>query len=164
MTDALATAESVRWAVSRLSTRLRAEQPGDAALTRLSASLLANLRHGGAATVTGLAEVEGLAPQSLTRTLHTLESQGRISRERDEFDRRAQRITLTEAGRAALDEHVAAGNRWLAQTLASVLTPAECRVLDVAAELLMTVAAHDDPSGRARRAHRRVGGLPAPPL
>ena len=128
MTDALAAAESVRWAVSRLSTRLRAEQPGTAALTRLAASLLANLRHGGAATLTGLAETEGLAPQ------------------------------------AALDEHVAAGNQWLAQALASVLTPAERRVLDVAAELLMAVSAHEDPSVRTRPARPRAGEPAAAPL
>lgn len=155
----------MRWAVARLSTRLRAEQPGPGDLTRLATSVMVNLRHGGPATVTRLAEIEGLQPQSLTRTLQTLENQGRISRERDENDGRAQRIRLTDAGRAALDEHVAAGNEWLARTLASTLTPAECRVLDVAAELLMTVAAHDDDvSGPARRAGVQVDDSAAPPL
>lgn len=158
MTDATATAESVRWAVSRLSTRLRAEQAGSDALSRPAASVLANLRHAGPTTVTGLAEAEGLQPQSLTRTLHALESAGRVRRDPDASDGRAQRITITDAGRDALDEHVRAGNRWLARTLMGVLTPAEIRVLDVAAELVTMVADHDDPAGRPRRAR-----FPAPP-
>ena len=164
MADTAATAESVRWAVSRLSTRLRAHQPGTGSLTRLATSLLANLRHGGPTTISGLAEIEGLQPQSLTRTLQTLEQEGRIRRERDPTDGRAQRVVLTDAGRDALNEHVAAGNRWLAQALDDELTPAECRVLAVAAELLMTVAEHDDPSSRARAARGRRGEYPAAPL
>jgi DNA-binding MarR family transcriptional regulator len=144
-------AESVRWAVSRLASRLRAEQPGsERPLTRLAASVLANLRHSGPMTVTALAAIEGLQPQSLTRVLHALEHEGRLVREPDERDRRAQRIVITEDGRAALKEHVRDGNRWLAQALQETLTPAERDVLRVAAGLLLQLAEHQpspDPSG-----------------
>lgn len=154
-------AESVRWAVSRLASRLRAEQPGsEQPLTRLAASVLANLRHSGALTVTALAAIEGLQPQSLTRVLHALEHEGRVVREPDERDRRAQRIVITENGHAALKEHVRDGNRWLAQALQEALTPAERDVLRIAARLLQHVAEHHD--GPHRTVQAATGA--APPL
>lgn len=143
MTEATQTAESVRWAVSRLSSRLRAEQPGEGrSLSRLAASVLANLRHSGPLTVGALAAIEGLRPQSLTRVLNALEAEGRVARRPDEHDRRAQRIAITEPGREALREHVRDGNRWLASALGEALTPAEREVVRVAAGLLLQVAEH----------------------
>ncbi len=141
-------AESVRLAVSRLASRLRAQQSGDArALTRLGASVLANLRHSGPLTVTALAAIEGLQPQSLTRVLNALEDDGRVSRSPDQTDRRAQRISITETGRAALRDHVRDGNRWLAEALAESLTPAEREIVRVAADLLIQVADSGKPPG-----------------
>jgi DNA-binding MarR family transcriptional regulator len=134
-------AESVRWGVSRLASRLRAEQPGSGrALTRLAASILANLRHGGALTPSELAAIEGLQVQSLTRALNELEEQGRIRRSRSEVDARRQNIAITEAGREALREHVRDGNAWLAEALRQTLSPAERGVLRIAAGLLEQVA------------------------
>ncbi|MER6666319.1 MarR family transcriptional regulator [Amycolatopsis japonica] len=143
MSDATQTAESVRWAVSRLSSRLRAEQPGeDRSLSRLAASVLANLRHSGPSTVSALAAIEGLRPQSLTRVLNALETEGRVARRPDEHDRRAQRIAITDDGREALRAHVRDGNRWLAGALGETLTPAEREIVRVAAGLLLQVAEH----------------------
>ncbi|MFC3455502.1 MarR family winged helix-turn-helix transcriptional regulator [Amycolatopsis speibonae] len=157
MSDATQAAESVRWAVSRLSSRLRAEQPGeDRSLGRLAASVLANLRHSGPLTVSALAAIEGLQPQSLTRVLNALEAEGRVARRPDEHDRRAQRIVLTEAGHAALRGHVRDGNRWLARAMDEALTPAEQEIVRVAAGLLLQVAGHN--AGDER------GSGAAPPL
>ncbi|MCO1574712.1 MarR family transcriptional regulator [Crossiella sp. SN42] len=157
MSDAATAADTVRWAVSRLSSRLRAQQSDEASsLTRVGASVLANLRHSGPLTVTALAAIEGLQPQSLTRVLHALEADGRVSRRRDEQDRRAQRVEITEAGHAALREHVRAGNRWLAEAFEQVLTPAEREIVRVAGELLLQVARHGD--------HGPGGPGAAPPL
>ncbi|RJQ74452.1 MarR family transcriptional regulator [Pseudonocardiaceae bacterium YIM PH 21723] len=130
----------MRWAVSRLSSRLRAQQGEGESLSRLAASVLANLRHSGPLTVTTLAAIEGLQSQSLTRVLHALEEQDCVTRQPDPDDRRAQRITITDAGRAALTAHVAEGNRWLAEALESQLTPAEQEIVRIAAELLLKVA------------------------
>ncbi|MEC3978462.1 MarR family winged helix-turn-helix transcriptional regulator [Amycolatopsis sp. H20-H5] len=142
--EAARNAEAVRWAVSRLSSRLRAQQSGgELPLTRVAASVLANLRHGGPLTVTALAAIEGLQPQSLTRVLHTLTAEGRVSRSPDDHDRRAQRLAITSAGRAALDVHVRDGNRWLAGAMDAALTPAEREIVRVAAGLLLQVAEHD---------------------
>ncbi|GAA2267244.1 MarR family transcriptional regulator [Streptomyces ruber] len=144
----LALAESLRWAVSRLASRLRAEQPGRSRpLSRLAASVLANLRHSGALTPSDLAAIEGLQAQSLTRVLNELEEQGRIRRSRSEVDARRQNIVITEAGREALREHVRDGNAWLAAALTQTLSPAERGVLQIAAGLLEQVAAAEVPHG-----------------
>ncbi|WP_280425550.1 MarR family winged helix-turn-helix transcriptional regulator [Nocardia carnea] len=139
--DDLLVAESVRWAVSRLSSRLRAEQPGSGRpLTRLAASVLANLAHSGPLTASKLAGIEGLQVQSLTRVLNELDELGRISRSRSETDARQQDIVITEAGRDALTEHVRDGNVWLAAALRHSLTDAERGVVEIAAGLLRKVA------------------------
>ncbi|MGC7100993.1 MarR family winged helix-turn-helix transcriptional regulator [Amycolatopsis lurida] len=153
------TAETVRWAVSRLAQRLRAQQgKQEEKLTRVAASVLANLRHDGPLSVSALADIEGLQPQSLTRTLNTLADSGFLMRERDEHDRRQQRLVITESGRAALDEHVRDGNAWLAQALHEGLTPAERSVVRIAAELLLEVASAEEAADAGPRA---AGASPA---
>ncbi|MGR3936872.1 MarR family winged helix-turn-helix transcriptional regulator [Streptomyces sp. BRA346] len=155
-------AESLRWGVSRLASRLRAEQPGSGrTLTRLAASVLANLRHGGALTPSELAAIEGMQVQSLTRVLNELEEQGRIRRSRSEVDARRQNIAITDAGRDALQEHVRDGNRWLAEALGQTLSPAERGVLQIAAGLLEQVAAAEVTT-EARRRPTDAEGAAAP--
>ncbi|GAB3585768.1 MarR family transcriptional regulator [Amycolatopsis endophytica] len=150
MDDSAETAQAVRWAVSRLAQRLRTQQPGrEDALSRLAASVLANLRHSGPLTPTALAGIEGLQPQSLTRTLNALDDAGLVARSRDEQDRRQQTVTITDAGRGALDAHVQDGNAWLADVLRDTLTPAERAVLRVAADLLRQVADRPAPGTTA---------------
>ncbi|OXM71846.1 MarR family transcriptional regulator [Amycolatopsis sp. KNN50.9b] len=134
----------MRWAVSRLAQRLRAET-GRTGLTRLETSVLANLRHGGPLTPTALADVEGLQPQSLTRTINALDEAGLVERSRDDRDRRQQTIRLTAQGRAALDDHVRDGNAWLAEALRTELTPAERDVLRIAADLMTRLAGEGKP-------------------
>ncbi|RDI50109.1 MarR family winged helix-turn-helix transcriptional regulator [Nocardia mexicana] len=150
--DCWATAQELRWGVSRLAQRLRAQQPGrEDALTRLAASILANLRHDGPLTLTALATIEGLQPQSLTRTVNVLEADGYLTRSPDEADRRQQVIAITAEGRQALDDHIRDGNAWLAGALERELTPAERALLRVAADLMRQLAeAPGTMSGPAR--------------
>lgn len=127
--------------MSRLASRLRAQHPGRSqALTRMSASVLANLRHDGPLTPTALAAVEGLQPQSLTRVLNELEQQGCIARSTNQRDRRSQDIAITDLGVRALDDHVREGNHWLASTMEQHLTPTEKAFLGLAAELMVRLA------------------------
>lgn len=138
--DDLRTAETLRLGVSRLSSRLRAQHPGRGqALTRMAASVLANLRHDGPLTPTALAAIEGLQPQSLTRVLNELEERGRIVRSTNRKDRRSQDIAITDLGIEALDGHVQEGNRWLATAL-KTLSPTERGVLELAAGLMVRLA------------------------
>ncbi|BCK56279.1 MarR family winged helix-turn-helix transcriptional regulator [Nocardia wallacei] len=154
-------AESVRWAVSRLSSRLRAEQPGSGRpLTRLAASVLANLTHRGPLTASKLAAIEGLQVQSLTRVLNELDDLGRIRRSRNDSDARRQDIAITEAGHEALREHVRDGNAWLAAALRHTLSDAERGVLAIAAGLLRDLADTDIPTG-TRSPSRDDGAAPA---
>jgi DNA-binding MarR family transcriptional regulator len=162
----LVLAESLRWAVSRLASRLRAEQPGTGRpLTRLAASVLGNLRHSGPLTPSELAAIEGLQTQSLTRVLNELEEQGRIHRSRSEVDARRQNIQITEAGREALREHVRDGNAWLAAALRQTLSPAERGVLQIAAGLLEQVVGAkgtvEGRSGPAKTPAPAEGAAPA---
>ncbi|MFI6170687.1 MarR family winged helix-turn-helix transcriptional regulator [Nocardia sp. NPDC051052] len=139
--DDLLLAETLRWGVSRLASRLRAEQPGTGrTLTRMAASVLANLAHSGPLTASELANIEGLQAQSLTRVLNELEEQGRILRSRSDSDARRQNLMITDGGRDALREHVRDGNAWLATALRHTLSDAERGVLGIAAGLLRTVA------------------------
>ncbi|MFE1172296.1 MarR family winged helix-turn-helix transcriptional regulator [Streptomyces sp. NPDC058773] len=150
------TAERLRWGVSRLSSRLRAEQPGNGeSLTRLAASVLANVLHGRPSTPTELAAVEGLQAQSLTRVLNDLEERGCIIRVRDEQDRRRQEVHITTKGVDALREHVRDGNAWLAAALHKTLSPTERGLLRLAAELMQQLAVSEMPAGPAggRTAH-----------
>ncbi|WP_280272967.1 MarR family winged helix-turn-helix transcriptional regulator [Nocardia wallacei] len=151
-------AESVRWAVSRLSSRLRAEQPGSGRpLTRLAASVLANLAHSGPLTASKLAAIEGLQVQSLTRVLNELDDLGRIRRSRSDIDARQHDIVITDTGREALREHVRDGNVWLATALRHTLSDAERGVLAIAAGLLRELA--DTPA--AGHPARDDGAAPA---
>lgn len=137
--DASQVAERLRWAVSRVSTRVRSAQTGEPDLTRLAVSILANLKASGPHTASQLAIMEGLQRQSLTRTLNDLDAAGRIRRERSRTDGREQNIVILEAGRKALGEHVRSGNAWLAEGV-SRLTEAERGVLAIAADLMVRIA------------------------
>lgn len=148
----------LRWGVSRLSSRLRAEQPGHGeALTRMAASVLANVLHGGPSTPTELASVEGLQAQSLTRVLNDLERRGCIVRLRDEQDRRRQEVHITGKGVDALREHVRDGNAWLAAVLHQTLSPAERGLLRLAAQLMQQLAMSEVPTDTAMG---RTGQMP----
>ncbi|MEV0231369.1 MarR family transcriptional regulator [Nonomuraea sp. NPDC050786] len=130
-----ATAVSLRRATIGLARRLRDERPAQG-LGRLALSLLGHLHRRGALTAGELAAAEHLQPQSVTRVLASLEEQGLIRRSRGETDRRRHHIVLTERGAAALTQQVSTADQWLAEALAGKLTPAECRILAVAADLL----------------------------
>lgn len=83
-----------------------------------------------------LADAERLQPQSVTRVLASLDEKGLISRSRNPSDRRQHHISLTEPGIAVLAEHVRDSDAWLAETMARVLSPAECQMLSLAADLI----------------------------
>ncbi|MDX3107203.1 MarR family winged helix-turn-helix transcriptional regulator [Nonomuraea angiospora] len=130
-----ATAVTLRRATIGLARRLRDERSAHG-LGRLALALLGHLHRRGAMTAGELAAAEHLQPQSVTRVLASLEEQGLIRRSRGESDRRRHHIVLTEDGTAALTRQVGTTDLWLAEAMAGKLTPAECRILAVAADLL----------------------------
>jgi DNA-binding MarR family transcriptional regulator len=133
-----ALAGMVRRVAGRLGRRLRAEQAGTA-LAASAVGILGSLRRDGPSTPAALAAREFMLPQSLTRVLADLERRGFVLRGDDPADRRRAVMTITAAGLAALRAELAAREAWLAMALAA-LSPTERGVVQLAAELLLTIA------------------------
>ena len=93
-------------------------------------------------TAAELAEAEGLKPQSLTRILADLEGRRLVRREQSGVDRREILIEITHEGHDLLTSDARRQNRWLAETIATALTPAERDILLIAAQLLDRLCEH----------------------
>ncbi len=133
------TAIALRRALSKLNRRLRSERqnrqtsPG-------KLSILSRLYHGGPATPGTLAAAEGIQPQSLTRLLGDLETEGLVSRRQDAQDRRQHVLEITTPGRDVLYEDANDKAAWLAGAIAMQLSPVERDLLQLAAQLLDRLA------------------------
>jgi DNA-binding MarR family transcriptional regulator len=116
--------------------RLRAEHR----LPLSHGTLLARLERDGPATTSGLAATERVRPQSMAQTIAEVEGDGFVSRTPDPTDRRQVLIAITDAGKAALVEDRARREGWLAEAIATELTPEEQDVLVRAVPLLRRLA------------------------
>jgi DNA-binding MarR family transcriptional regulator len=76
----------------------------------------------------------------MAQTIADLEADGFVSRTPDPVDRRQVLIAVTEAGLAALAEDRARREGWLAQAIATELTPDEQDVIMRAVPLLRRLA------------------------
>ncbi|HEU4973577.1 MAG TPA: MarR family transcriptional regulator [Baekduia sp.] len=86
--------------------RARARVQPDAALTTSQYDLLAPLAEAdGPLGLRELARAAGVSAPTATRMVDGLEGRGIVRRERCAEDRRAVRLTLTDDGVAAVDEH-----------------------------------------------------------
>src|ERR1700729_297341 len=116
----MAAAATVRRSVMSLGRRLTLERPADGR-TSLELSALAHLPRRGPMTPGEIAAVERVQPQTLTKTLTSLEADGLISKAAHPRDGRMILLELTEAGREALRRDMAARDSWLAQAMAARL-------------------------------------------
>jgi DNA-binding MarR family transcriptional regulator len=133
-------AAAVRRATTRLQRRLRSEGPGDG-IAPAQLSVLGLLRRAGQPMTPGeLATADGVQPQSTTRVLAELEQSGFVTRTRDVADARQYRIALTDAGEVALTADMRERDAWLAHAMVLELSPAERKVLTIAADLMERVA------------------------
>ncbi len=140
----------IRRGATRLSRRLRFERPADSlSLTKLS--VLAHLHRGDAVTPGEIAAADWLQPQSLTRVLAELETDGLITRTRDTYDRRQFVLDLTAEGAAALAADMGARDRWLAEAMRG-LSETERQVLYLAGKLMDRLSEPDRPVGSERLA------------
>ena len=132
-------AVEVREAVSRLARRLRQERPPhELGLTSLSA--LSRLYQLGPASPSALAAAENVQPQSMTRALATLTERGLVVREPHPTDGRQTVVSITDTGRAVLEQDRSQRDAWLAGMIADRLTPVEREFLRAAAKLLDVLA------------------------
>ena len=117
-------AGELRLVISQMMRRLREE----AHLLDLSWSqikVLSHLDQDGPATVTALAQAEGVRPQSMGATVASLEAAGLVGGAPHPTDGRQTLWSLTELCRQKVAENRAVREDWLFQTLSSELSGAE---------------------------------------
>jgi DNA-binding MarR family transcriptional regulator len=129
-------AHELRETLGRLVRRLRAEEPGPH-VGRLV--VLGHLDRQGPASISDLAAIERMRPQSMAQTVTELEASGFVSRRPDPADGRRAFIELTAAGREALMETRNRRESWLTDALARELNAAELAELRSAIGLLARV-------------------------
>lgn len=129
-------ASELRIVLGQLVRRLRREY----AFPVAQASVLSRLDRQGAQTTSALAAAERIRPQSMSQTLAELENEELISRRPDPDDGRQILIELTRRGRDRLRADRKHREDWLAETIASALSPAEQQILVKAVPLLRLIA------------------------
>lgn len=135
----LALATEIRTLFGRLRRRLR-DQSGAGNLTGSQVSVIVSLDRNGPSTVTTLARIEGMRPQSMGAIITALETLTLVSGAPDPADGRQTLWSLTPycqdmlaAGRAAKDD-------WLFHAIDKNLTPEEQDKLTDALSLLKRIA------------------------
>ncbi len=122
-----------------LGRRLKLERP-PGGRTSLELSVLGHLHQRGPMTPGELSAAERVQPQTLTRTLTSLQADDLISREGHPRDGRMNLLALTGAGLDALRRDMAARDAWLTRAMRASLTTTELEILRIAAGLLERVA------------------------
>src|ERR1700712_3700108 len=114
--------------LSRLARRLR-QRPLTGELSQPESAALAKLTRDNAMTVADLARAEDVRPQSMGAIVGALERRGLLKRQRDRTDGRRVLITVTKAGREAIDRGRTPRGDQLAAGLASGFTDEELEQL-----------------------------------
>jgi DNA-binding MarR family transcriptional regulator len=109
-------------------------------LTLPETSALARLDRGGPTTVTALAKLEQISPQSMGATLGALEARGLVERRPDPNDGRRAVISATESGLQVLQNRRNARTEQLALALSTGFTRSELKRLMAAAPLIERLA------------------------
>jgi DNA-binding MarR family transcriptional regulator len=131
-------ADRLRLSATRLARRLRQESGTELTPSQLSA--LAAIDRHGPLTLGALAEVERVAPPSVTKAVAKLEGEGLVGRQIDGADRRVAWVSLTPAGAARLARIRKRRSLWLATRLAA-LDDVDRRKLAHALDVLDELAA-----------------------
>jgi len=127
-------AADLRHMVVRLKRRLR-EQGSVGDLTPSQISVLHRLEREGPATVSSLARLEGIRPQSMGATVAALEAAGLVAGAPDPSDGRQTLMSLTAACRDTLAKGRAARQDWLMRHLERLTDEDRARLAAAAAIL-----------------------------
>ncbi|MDB5607294.1 MAG: transcriptional regulator, MarR family [Bradyrhizobium sp.] len=119
----------------KLKRRLR-EQASAGDLTPSQTSVLGHLDRDGPTTVTALARMEGVRPQSMGATIAVLEAAGLVKGSPDSKDGRQTILSLTPACRELIRSGRAARHDWLFRAIQAKLTPQEQEQLAASMSLL----------------------------
>ncbi|MDQ2812204.1 MAG: MarR family transcriptional regulator [Actinomycetota bacterium] len=125
----------LRLVVRALNRRAQAET-GPGSPTRTEQAVLAWLDDRGVLTASVLASLEQIRPQSMAQTIDAVERRGWVERSADPDDRRQALITLTEAGRIALDRGRRLRQAWILEAIRTRLDAQEQHALIAAIGLL----------------------------
>jgi len=128
-------ANDLRIACQRVSRRVRFESTDELAPHLVSA--LSHLKKG-PLTPGQLAELERVAPPSMTRTVNCLVEKGLVARDDHPSDGRCKLLVLTDAGRATMNRIGQARDDWMLHQLEGLTKP-EQDLLKEAAVLLNRV-------------------------
>ena len=131
----------LRLVVMRLARRLRQEAVG--AITASQLSALSTVEWRGPLSLGELADVERIAPPSMTRIAARLEERGWVERTVDPADRRVARLAITDEGRSLLMETRTRRDAYLARRLRA-LTAEEREILAQALPLLERLTRDED--------------------
>ena len=133
--SASALAAELHALAGRLKRRLR-EQASAGDMTQSQLAVLGHLDRQGPLTVTALARMAGVRPQSMGATVAGLEALGLVKGSPDATDGRQTILSLTPACRELIRSGRAARHDWLLKTIQSRLTPREQAQLAAAMSLL----------------------------
>jgi len=131
---ASAMAGQLRVLMSKLRRRTREVRPAGYSAPQLLA--LSRLDREGPATVTALAQAEGIRPQSMGAHIAVLEEAGLVTRAPDPSDGRQSILSLTPAAEDLIKNYRAARNDWLFRAIRTKLTTAEQDQLEQSLELV----------------------------
>ncbi len=129
-------AHELRETIGRLVRRLR-QEPGPPAP---QLAVLGRLGREGSASVSDLAAMERMRPQSMAQTVRDLETGGYVTRRPDPDDGRRWFVELTPSGRKLLHTTRAQREGWLTDALERELSARERAALADAVALLGRIA------------------------
>ncbi|NEB76155.1 MarR family transcriptional regulator [Streptomyces sp. SID14478] len=109
---------------------------GEVELSPGQASVLARLDRLGPSSASDLAAVEGVRPQSMAKTVISLEQAGLVVRSQDPDDGRRQLVTLTERGLERRRGDQLARRVWLARALQDHGTQEQLQAVITAMKLI----------------------------
>jgi DNA-binding MarR family transcriptional regulator len=120
----LDTASELRVFVAKLRRRL-AEQSNPGDFTPSQVAVMTRLLNDGPATLTSLANAEGMRPQSMSAIVSALQAAGVVEGRPDPTDGRATILALADSVRERVEHARVIKNDWLFRGLRSKYTPAE---------------------------------------
>jgi DNA-binding MarR family transcriptional regulator len=135
-------ASELRFAVMRLSRRLRQHAPEDITPSQLSA--LSVIVREQRLTLSQLAEAERVQPPTITRVIDSLERKGLATRVPSDQDRRVAFVEATRAGRALVETIRRRRDAYLARRLRT-FSAEERALLERAARLLERLIEDPEP-------------------
>lgn len=141
--DASSVAAELHALVGKLKRKLR-EQASAGDLTPSQAAVLRHLDREGPTTVTALARMEGVRPQSMGATVAGLETLGLVKGSPDASDGRQTILSLTPACREKLRTGRAARHDWLLRAIQTKLSAEEQAQLAFSLRLLGRLVDDDD--------------------